>query len=324
MLQVSTEVAMAFFSLPRSPRVAAALIVLVVGAGLSIGCGNGVNVPGVGILGGKWRYHCASPKQPGQYCEVQEECAAGSFCDTTKKLCSTAWAAYGAGCNASWNNCPKGFCKGLPMTGTCYAASCDAAGVCTAGASLKTPCDPNAPQPSCGPNAMCIGAMSQQAVCTPLAKAGQACEGFGQCEGALICHPQLGTCVEPTAIGGKCRIRETCAAGLYCLDANNQVADASDMTEKGTCKAHPQLPVGAPCIGDVCAKGLHCDYSVNTCAKDYAIGASCSQGNECGEFKGLQADCVQGSCVATHETGAKCYPGPEQRCPAGLVCASEP
>ncbi|MBM4346181.1 MAG: hypothetical protein FJ100_22635, partial [Deltaproteobacteria bacterium] len=58
--------------------------------------------------------------------------------------------------------------------------------------------------------------------------------------------------------------------------------------------------------------------------KDYAMGAWCSQGNECGEFKSVQANCIQGSCAASTSAGAKCYPGENQRCPAGLVCASEP
>ncbi len=286
----------------------------------SSGCGNGIAIPGVGVIGGAWRYHCGPAKNVGQYCETQEECASGTFCDTSKKVCSDAWLTYGAKCLTSGYGC-KGFCKWDPYVGTCYEAKCDASGACTAGSKLAKSCDPDNPEKSCGNGSMCVLEGPTTSTCAPLPKAGEACLGFGTCVASLICDPKTNLCVAPTPVGGPCTIKETCETGLLCLDKNKQVADVAN---PGTCSPHPNLPEGAPCIGAVCAKGLHCDYSKNKCGKDYAVGASCSQGNECGEYAGIAADCVQGKCVATTSAGASCYPGPESRCTGGLFCTSKP
>jgi hypothetical protein len=284
------------------------------------GCDYGSLNSGIGVIGGKWRHYCGPAKTVGQYCETNEECASGTFCDSQKKACSDAWIAFGAKCLAGSYGC-KGFCLQDPMVGTCYEAKCDVNGACTIGAKLAKACGPENANTACGAGKMCVLESATTSICTPMPKAGEACDGIGNCASSLVCDPVKFKCVAPTPVGGACNIKETCEEGMFCLDKNSQVAD---WTNPGFCSPHPNLPVGAPCIGAICAKGLHCDYSKNKCAKDYAVGASCSQGNECGEYPGIPADCVQGKCVATTSAGSPCYPGPESRCTGGLLCTSQP
>jgi hypothetical protein len=291
------------------------LIALALFAGTA--CTNGVTGPW-GTIGGKWRYHCAPAKVLGQYCEVQEECAPGSFCDTAKKACSKDFLALGAPCSPGVPACSAGlYCRNGVPVGHCYQATC-ANGACTAGAKIGTPCKEN---PDCGANAMCVFDDNTPAICAVRPKTGEKCDDIlHSCEKGNVCPPNTMTCAPFTKAGGACTIKETCEPGMLCLDASKNFAD---WEHPGTCQPNPGVPVGGSCVGAVCVAGAHCDYSKNKCAKDYPIGAKCSQGNECGEAPGIPADCVQGKCVATTSAGASCYPGPETRCTGGLVCASE-
>lgn len=284
------------------------------------GCGNVPSLPAL-ILGGPWKYACGPAKLAGQYCTVHEECASGLYCDMNQKVCSSAFVAKGNACSYS-EACAAGlYCKVGPMIGECFAASCSG-GACTIGAPLGKSCPTDGSGDSvCGAKAQCVLSSNPKSTCEPRPTLGQSCEGLGTCADALVCDLAKNVCVPPTPVGGPCTIKETCAAGLFCLTVAKELADPA---HPGTCQKSPLQPVGAPCIGAICAVGAHCDYSTNSCAKDYPIGASCSQGNECGEAPGLAADCVQGKCVATTKAGAKCWPGPEQRCSGGLRCVSEP
>ena len=289
------------------------------------GCGSGSSLGGL-LSGGKWGFACGPAKAVGQFCKFTEECVAGAYCDTAKEVCSNQWLAKGASCANNSAQCTAGtYCGGFVDVGTCYSATCDAAGACTSGAVTGKSCPGDGSAPTCGPNTLCIISSGLSGACIALPTAGQTCPGLGMCASGLVCSPDIGTCQSPTALGGPCRIKETCAAGLQCLNSKNQVND-SPLPNSGLCKANPNGQTGSPCVGAVCAPGLHCDYSVNVnkCAKDYKIGASCSQGNECGESPGIAADCVQGVCVATDKVGAKCWPGPEQRCTGAMQCVSQP
>ncbi len=298
-----------------------ARIALVLVALATSGCGPGIAIPGIGVIGGTWRYHCGPIKTAGQYCETQDECIAGTYCDTDKKVCSTAFVATGGPCKLGFTGCTgQGPCVPGPSIGTCYSVTCSG-GACTTGASMNVACDPNNPTNACGSNGTCVITTPNTGTCGVRPKLGEFCEDFAACADGLICDIYAQKCGTGVPVGGACQIKEICAKGLQCLAPGNTVADPS---HPGTCQPNPHLAVGVPCIGAVCAVGAHCDYSVNKCAKDYAIGKGCSQGNECGEAPGIAADCVQGTCTATAKAGDKCYPGPEQRCAGGLFCTSEP
>ena len=200
----------------------AVLTVVLLGA-----CTNGLPVPGVGVVGGKWRYHCGPAKKVGEYCETQEECAKGSFCDTGKKACSNAFSVLGGPCQLGVPMCPTGaFCKGGGYVGHCYTATCSN-GACTTGAKLGTTCS-GTNEKECGANAMCVMDETLPATCALQPKSGEPCEGFGTCADGLECMPPDMKCALPTPVGGACKIKETCQKGLWCLLADKSVPNQPD------------------------------------------------------------------------------------------------
>ncbi len=270
-------------------------------------------------LYGEWKYHCGPPRAKGERCEVQEECAPGTFCDTAAKVCSDAWLDEGETCASGSPACPRGtFCEPGPMTGTCHLMTCGANGACEVGAATGGTCDQTTGDAGCGPGRTCVLASATGGSCELAGVAGEACDGGPtSCAAGLFCAiPDL-ICRTPPPDGTRCTLNEACGPGRFCLTASLQLAD---WEHPGTCQGSPNLGPGAPCIGAVCARGFHCDYSTNTCARDREVGASCANGNECGEYPGIARECVRGKCVATDRAGAACWPGPSQRCTGGMQC----
>lgn len=270
------------------------------------------------VVYGEWQYSCGSPKAKGDKCGYDEECAAGLFCDASDKTCSDAWIPDGGACALGASGCDDdGYCRQAPATGTCVAMTCTTNGSCTAGAPTGASCD-EADQ-DCGANATCLLATSPQGTCVPRGEVGDACDTLtGACVDGLMCDVwTTNTCKAPPALGSTCQNNEQCGPSRFCLTASKTLAD---WEHPGTCQTDPKLPLGAPCTGNVCGAGLHCDYGTNTCARDKAVGEACQNGNECGEDLAIAVDCIRQVCVATTTRGAKCWPGEMDRCTGDLVC----
>jgi hypothetical protein len=267
---------------------------------------------------GEWKYTCGTPKTKGQKCEHLEECAAPLFCDPMAKVCSDAILADGAVCELGSPACgTNAVCNQDAIVGTCVTAVCDASGSCTTGAPTGGTCDQGNADTACGAGRMCLLNYPTTGTCGERPIAGEQCHGPGSCAAGFHCDLGLSLCAADKALGAACTLHDQCGPNRFCLTASKTVAD---WQQPGTCQVDPKLPAGAPCLGDVCGPGLHCDYGTNTCARDVAVGGTCKNGNECGEDKSLAVECVRQQCVATTTRGANCWPGPGDRCTGDLAC----
>jgi hypothetical protein len=310
-----------------NPRARSLLLPGLLAAFAAVGC-NDCDPKGAifDSLYGEWKYHCGPARAKGERCEVNEECVPGTFCDAVvgadgnrSGVCSDAWFDEGATCTPGSPACPRGtFCELGALTGTCHLTSCAANGACDVGAATGGTCDQATAATACGPGRVCVLASPTSGSCEPAGALGETCTGEPtSCAAGLFCAiPDL-VCRTAPPNGTRCTINESCGPGRFCLTASLALADWEN---PGTCQDSPNLGPGSPCVGPVCARGFHCDYGTNTCARDRDVGASCSNGNECGEYPGIARECVRGKCVATDRTGAACWPGPSQRCSAGLQC----
>jgi hypothetical protein len=273
-------------------------------------------------LYGEWRYHCGPARAEGEHCEQNDECGGGTFCDTARKVCSDAWLREGEACALGTYACTPGtFCEGGGLVGTCHTMRCDASGACTVGAATGGSCDQSNAETACGAGNTCLLASPTTGSCEPAGVVGESCPGDpASCGAGLFCAIPDQVCLTPPPDGARCVVNESCGPGRFCLTASGELAS---WEQPGTCQGSPMRPEGAPCLGAVCARGLHCDYSQNRCARDREVGDRCQNGNECGEFPGIARECVRGTCVATDRTGAACWPGPSERCAGALECVSD-
>lgn len=284
---------------------------------------------------------CAAPGQDGDPCDVDDGCApplrclAGachalggpsSACDTAAD-CALGLDCVGSACtavdptpctdDASCGN--QGLCVSLPRCAPLAAqgegclsdAHCDVGLYCDAGQCAPLPGDgqPCVNGTFCAPN---LGCTTDFGDCAALPGDGQPC-AFGPM-GPVLCAGDLGclagTCGALPGDGEPCTIDNRCADPLGC-----------DFTMSGSfCVA--KKPVGGACQNDqVCDVGLHCDFTQGSCAADFAIGASCSVGNECGEVAVCLPDGSGGlACAPTPGLGEVC----QFDCEPGLACRVDP
>jgi hypothetical protein len=122
--------------------------------------------------------------------------------------------------------------------------------------------------------------------------------------------------------GNPCRIREECAAGLFC---------ALDAACPGTCR--PRAAIGGPCTAyEHCAEELACDFSTQLCVTAIPESGSCSaDGSDLPPCTaGTYCDPTTGTCrsSATMYDGAEgeaCgYAAAPIFCRRGLYCIADP
>lgn len=210
------------------------------------------------------------------------------------------------------------------------------------GSTCRTPAGvtgaPCAESEDCGPNAWC-----DAGACAPAAGRGEPCSDGVFCAEGLACAFPDTVCGDVPGQGDACALTRFgpfgCPEGLGCsggtcgplpgaeapctMDNRCQPGLGCDFTANGSVCRAPR-GAGEPCENDqICAAGLFCDYGAGRCAALYALGASCTLGNECGP----QADCLPADPA---RLTFRCYPLPglDQPCLAqcadALVCAKVP
>jgi hypothetical protein len=132
--------------------------------------------------------------------------------------------------------------------------------------------------------------------------------------GPSVCADGLGcvdgTCGPLPVEGEACTFDHRCADGLAC-----------EFGGDGETCIVPKT-AGQACANEAaCGAGLHCDFATSACAADLALGAPCTDSNECGP-KGA---CMPGSggakqCTTRPSAGERCA----SDCASGLACVVVP
>lgn len=255
---------------------------------------------------------CRRPVALGEACGDDAACEGASTCEGGR--CVEATAAF---CDAPGAACgDDGLCGGavdrrcVPVPGrggACEASeSCQAGlacvdGICVDGPAQGQPCVDGL---WCGPGLAC----SMDGVCGPVPTRGEPCAmglfGPFTCAEGLACVARR--CADVPGEGEECGGQARCAEGLGC-------AFEGDVSR---CRA--RRPAGEPCDNDtICDAGTHCDFGAGRCRANFALGASCIAGNECG---------ADGSCIEDGRGGFACVRTPDEgdaclfECREGLVC----
>lgn len=262
-------------------------------------------------------------KKNGQPCSAGSECSSGACIDNTccgdtscgSVACRSCANATGT-CTTVVANADDGPCTG--------ANTCNAAGVCKKksgqGCSAGTECaSANCVDDTCCTTTCttpCRSCANAAGTCTTLVsnqEDGTACNGINSCDASGNCKKKTGQgcsagteCVTGNCVDSYC-CDTACSGGC---DACSAAAGAS---QNGTCTV---LSAGAAgqcspykcggtavcpttCSSDGnCAAGYYC--SGNACLPKKALGASCSNTNEC-----TSTYCADGVCCNTTCTG-KC------------------
>ena len=202
------------------------------------------------------------PAAPGS-CDVDGECASGSYCNQGTFTCTHQLAA---GAAIPTDGLHNGLCTPFNATAACVSGACNlnantCAGANAAACGVANQCVANV----CGSNGRC-GAANGQSGCTG-GTAVAYCQS-GACDTGGVCIPSgAGSCyVDADCASGFCR-RDlfTCVAAL-----NPGVVIPNDGLHGGICSA--------PVASVVCASG-GCDAAANTCASP--LSASCTGAGDC-------------------------------------------
>jgi hypothetical protein len=132
-------------------------------------------------------------------------------------------------------------------------------------------------------------------------QSGEACDDSAQCSGSpVVCLGPEGA----STTGGKCMTPPRGKVGDGCTVTCDDYTTCSWTTSGGK----------APYAICYDQDGLRCDSVSSTCVSVTAVGAKCSDFNECGEH----AECDNGVCQAKKKLGADCGTG--AYCDSGLEC----
>lgn len=147
---------------------------------------------------------------------------------------------------------------------TCCAGSCEAR--------VDAGRDCSATLARCVQGTYCnFGTTISSRTCTPLAAAGQPCEGTYECALELICAAdpvtRMPICRRPSGRGQAC---ESTSCDL--------MGDICDSTSR-TCV--PRAGVGAACVGDTCVPYARCDIPTRKCVALAKVGGPCTTDVDC-------------------------------------------
>jgi hypothetical protein len=286
---------------------------------------------------------CNAPAELHGACSSDETCAPPLRC--VAGSCE-ALAPEGASCQETTAcdlglQCQASQCAPPPAGGCADAAACGNLALC---ADERLCAARAAEGEACTTDETCatgLGCDPATLLCVPFPGDGQPCQNGTLCGPGLACDNDFGNCAPLPGDGAPCAFGpfgpSVCASGLGCVNGtcgplpvlgepctvDNRCADGlgCDYTPSGSfCVALKDE--GGDCQNDfVCSAGLHCDFGTGTCAPDYATGAPCSAGNECGK---------SGTCAPGNGGAFVCGPRPGAgegclfECADDLVCASQP
>ncbi|MDQ3035991.1 MAG: hypothetical protein M3Y87_26540 [Myxococcota bacterium] len=249
--------------------------------------------------------------------EFWQECAGGSYCDEDPDCGTTCRSRPGPGepcanehpsraCTAGWS-CGGGTC-GTPCADDAECRSdVDPFAICEGGGCVRVP-RPAVGEP-CGrvPCDTALGLACVDGVCVPSGAAeGEDCSAV-LCAYPLHCAAEV--CVRPSAAGEPCTYFE-CEQGLFCADPDGTGSRCAVSREGAPCRLH-LLFAGDPCAPD----GMRCvGSSPHRCRIPLALGASCADDRECGEW----LLCEDGRCARTSLLGEACGVG--ARCHSSSDC----
>ncbi len=280
---------------------------------------------------------CGAPGSPSDACVTDDACAPPLRClaGACAALSSTGGPCTDdAGC-AVGLVCGTNGCEAAPPPPCADAADCGNLSACVTVPRCATPV---AVGGVCSGDPGCeAGLFCDNGLCAALPGDGEPCQNGTLCAPGLACAMDFGDCAPLPGDGAPCAFGPNgpnqCATGLGCVDGTcgpmpglNEPCTvdnrceaplACDFTAQGSfCVA--QKALGGACQNDqVCGTGLHCDFAVGACAADFAVGAACSVGNECG---------VTQVCLPNDGLGLACAPMPGLGdaclfdCEAGLFC----
>ena len=268
------------------------------------------------IAAARWTYHCATPLALGASCLLADECADGLRC--AQGRCAVL-ARVGEVCEnlhdcVAGNACHQTFTLG----GDCMATTCSEAGRDLGSCQTTRPTGRRCSEDlTCRPLEVCASTAVATMVCRAIPGLGASCEGFigWECAAGLVCERTAHTCQTPR-LGGNCGINGedltlACGASLGC-----------DARTDGTDVCIARAAEGGACSLESCQRGLHCTVDTRRCVRDFAAGASCSAGNECGAAVPRSLDCVASRCVAITQRGAVGFPG-RYGCGGGFRCLQD-
>jgi hypothetical protein len=233
--------------------------------------------------------------EDGDECLIDEQCAAGAYCDDFDQcpgMCR-ARAALGESCDTV--DCQSGL-------------DCSPDIVCTQLLASGARCSWDSAR--CQPGLRClsesgeeIGLDSDMATCKPPvvrvpAKLGETCgpgteDHVTLCDRDLACIPSddqsTYTCKARVARGKPCHagFENPCEPDSYC-------ARLEDSNYNGVCRALPQT--GEPCTGleDLeCTFGLECSAADNLCHALARIGDPCTYESECASYTCQNGECAE-------------------------------
>ncbi len=266
---------------------------------------------------------CAAPAKATEKCSSVVDCGPGLDC--VNGACAVpAFCAPGNTCGNS------GQCLG-EIHNACAAQkavneACKDDSECVASAYCNATAHVCAARPSlgeaCGNGVSCaagLGCETGKTTCEALPKAGAKCL-LGPA-GPFLCAPGASCAANTFICGTPPGENEPCAADNTCSDADidgdGKKGDlACNFTFKGSI-CSKKLALGAQCQNEACQDGLFCDYSTGKCAKPYAAGSACKNGNECG---------ISAACNPNASSKLVCgpLPGATQACltscASGLYC----
>lgn len=187
-------------------------------------------------------------------------------------------------------------------------------GVCESRLSPGMPCGST---PECEAEAWCHLTPSDGGVCLARVDAGAPCADDTECTGGTLCQTQTGLCAQADGLSAHapCSLRQSCAAGLWCVGASATVL--------GTCEV-PRSPGQACSASADCEPHLACnpvDAGVRACGPRRDDGASCERTRDCLALSW----CTGGTCASLPMPGSSCDHGPClfgvcQAADAGATC----
>lgn len=312
-------------------------------------------------LPGRYLYegNCTAPVAQGASCapiapsQKLQECAGGSYCETTSKTCRSL-GVFGAACNSEapcdyFYNCgASGACESPKDVGDeCQSGGCKAdlrcdikgelqTGICRVPVALGASCvdKPCLSGNRCHPlTKICV------ANSTPLnLPVGTECIP-GDCVAQAFCNPNTDKCQARGTNGAACSNDAHCAENYYCTTngACKLYAFAGDDCSTTRCAANHYCrensssdkkcavrePEGEVCVGSAqCQPGLHCRPYEARCRPPAKKGELCDYDADCSE--GLHCRVLWGfaTCSEPVDADMEC-PGGNSQCKSGLFCDAQ-